>query len=175
MPIEPIAYVAAAVILYAAGLGTRELVEWVRGEIAFSRAVRGQLDAFAARFREETGQSWGPIGDVPEHVASPSWARDLPEPQDPGEYQPDVVGDEVPVGDDEDAYPRDEARVAAGAWRRETVRGDGNTAMWPTNLVEAAQASGIRQAVRQGGGRHSRALAEADTQRLNLRPSGGAT
>jgi hypothetical protein len=35
--------------------------------------------------------------------------------------------------DDEDAFPRDEQRVAAGAWRRETVRGDGDLAAWPVN------------------------------------------
>lgn len=176
MPIEPVAYIAGACVIFLAGLCTRELVEFVRGEIAFSRAVRGRLDAFAARWQEQTGQSWGPIGDVPEHMANPVWARDLSEPPDPGEYEPDPSGDECP--DDEDAHPRDEQRMQAGAWRRETIRGDGNTAVWPTNLVEAAQASGIRQAVRQGGGRHSRALAEADTLRLNPvpieRPIGGA-
>lgn len=133
MPIEPVAYIAGACVLFLAGFCTRELVEFVRGEIAFSRAVRGRLDAFAARWQEQTGQSWGPIGDVPEHMANPVWARDLPAPQDPGEYQPDPPGDEVPAGDDEDAYPRDEQRMQAGAWQRETVRGDSQTAVWPVN------------------------------------------
>lgn len=142
MLIEPVAYIAAACLLFAAGLGTRELVEWVRGEIAFSRAIRGRLDAFAVRWQEQTGQPWGPIGNVPEHMANPVWARDLP---DPGEYQPESpVGDEIPNGDDEDAYPRD-LRMSLGAGRllmesREDafpqpveVRGDARQTVWPAN------------------------------------------
>lgn len=156
MLIEPVAYIAAACLLFAAGLGTRELVEWVRGEIAFSRAIRGRLDAFAVRWQEQTGQPWGPIGDVPDHMANPVWARDLP---DPGEYEPDPpAGDEIPVGDDEDAYPRDEQRMQAGAWRRETVRGNSRMAAWPVN-------SG---AVNGGPVSHRRTKARGDdTQRFS--------
>jgi hypothetical protein len=132
MPIEPLAYVAGAVILFAAGVGTRELVEWVRGEVAFSRAVRGELDAFAARWREATGEPWGPIGEVPAHMASPSWARDVPNPVAPGESLPEShPGEEVAHVDD--GYPRDEQRMQAGAWRRETVRGDDRMSAWPVN------------------------------------------
>lgn len=132
MSIEAIAYVAAAVLIYLAGLGTREAVRWALGEIAFTRAVRGELDSFAARYKEETGGRIGVIDDFPDPtLGRKSWLRDLPEPTvEPGEYQPDLKPGDEPVPDDEE-YER--ARANHGAFRRDHARGDEQMAAWPAN------------------------------------------
>lgn len=143
MLIHPVVFAVALVLIFAAGVGWREAVRWARGEMAFTRAIQGELDKFLDRYRRATGERVGVIDDVPPAMARPSWARDLPEPvSDPGEYEPSVKpwdDDAYPEMDDEDAFPRDEQRVLAGAWRRETVRGNQRQAVWPVNPVDTGR------------------------------------
>lgn len=128
MSIEAIAYVAAAVLIYLAGLGTREAVRWALGEIAFTRAVRGELDSFAARFQ---AQACVRIEDFPDPAQARTWLRDLPEPTvEPAEYEPDLKPGDEPVPDDEE-YERE--RASHGAFRRDHARGDEQMAAWPAN------------------------------------------
>lgn len=114
------------------GAVLRDFVRTVRRESAFTRRFGEDLDVFLARFRDNTAVRVGVIEDVPAVMVSPSWMRGMPEPvgQD---GQSDGPMDDPYLWDDEDDYPRDEARVTHGAWRRETVRGDEEMAAWPVN------------------------------------------
>lgn len=153
MAINPIFYVAGAILIYLAGVLTREIVQWALGEVAVSRAVRGELDGLAAKFRAETGVPFGPIEDVPERMANPPWLRTEPAAEvDPGEHLPETGDDEPDTRDDEDydwtlsggfepAYSvgggssDTAARLEHGAFRRETSSrpDDGRVTVWPVN------------------------------------------
>lgn len=134
---ETITHGATLLIGVIVGVGGTLFAVFGRSEAAKHELMDRKFWPTLQRVRAATGGRVGVIEDVPPQVARPPWLRDLPEPVDePGEYEPSPKpwdDDAHPDGDDEDAFPRDEARVTHGSWRREAVRGDARTAAWLAN------------------------------------------
>lgn len=128
---ETVTHGFTLIIGAAVGVFGTLLVVFGRSEAAKHRLMERTFWPTLERVRAQTGGRVGVVEPLPIELDEPYWLR---VPQDlPDCVAQDPADDDPGPWDDEDDYPRDEARVAAGAWRRETVRGDGQPAEWPVN------------------------------------------
>lgn len=141
---EPETITHGAALLIGAILGAAGTLTAVfgRSETAKHELMERKFWPILQRVRAATGGRIGVVEDVPAHMANPPWWKGLPDSAAASHTETSGEPDEPYPLDDGEDYPRDEARVTHGAWRRETVRSDEQIAVWPANTGGAHRMPG---------------------------------